>query len=97
MSEHRPWAAWCDGVAGAVLAALDDEDDWRDRALCAETDPDLHFPATDEGAGPAKGVCRACFVQTACLAYALVNPEKADDGVWGGMTATERQRLREAA
>lgn len=40
----------------------------------------------------AKTVCESCPVQAECLEEALARPE--EWGVWGGMTAGERQRLR---
>ena len=40
----------------------------------------------------AKKVCSICPVQSECLNYALDNGIK--DGIWGGLTKTERKRLR---
>lgn len=37
-------------------------------------------------------LCRKCPVSTACLTYALDNPEL--EGVWGGTTTTQRATLR---
>lgn len=66
--------------------------DWRERALCAEVDPELFFP---EGQGAssneAKRVCAACDVIDACLAFALA--EGPFDGVWGGTSAFERRGM----
>lgn len=66
-------------------------------ALCVETDPELFFPdkASLWKVDAAKKVCAACPVSQDCLAYALVN--RFDDGIWGGLSPGERQRLlREA-
>lgn len=64
---------------------------WRQRAACRGVDPDIFYPASDEDADEAKGICGVCPVREACLEYALVNRER--DGVWGGATERERRRL----
>lgn len=64
---------------------------WRQRAACRGVDPDIFYPASDEDADEAKGICAICPVREACLEYALVNRER--DGVWGGATERERRRL----
>jgi WhiB family redox-sensing transcriptional regulator len=76
------------GLAGVVTAALAA---WRDRALCAEVDPELFFPETGESPDPAKRVCRACEVRAECLDYALDRGERF--GVWGGLSVGERLDL----
>lgn len=72
--------------------------DWRDDASCNGIDGELFFPvAHTKGwraqTAQAKTVCARCPVRQACLDYALDTGQKA--GVWGGLTETERQRLRE--
>lgn len=76
----------------ALAAALDCSGDWRDRALCAETDPELFFPETGQSTVPAKRVCAACEVRAECLQDALDRRE--NHGVWGGLSPQERRRLR---
>ena len=76
-----------------------DTDDWRHRAACRDTDPDLFFPVGTTGAAidqieSAKIVCRACDVQPACLEFALATNQEA--GVWGGTSEDERRKLRKA-
>ena len=70
------------------------EEDWRAEAACTGADSDVFFPVAEESVETdrAKAVCSACPVQEACLQYALTTNQT--DGVWGGMTATERRRLR---
>lgn len=73
-----------------------------DTPLCAETDPELFFPAEDEEKFDLKEtrykyknaveICKKCPYIFSCLEYALVNGE--DYGVWGGTTPRERQFLR---
>jgi len=79
----------------ADLDAIED-DDWQDRALCAQTDPEAFFPEKGGSTREAKKVCRACEVRAECLELALENDERF--GIWGGMSERERRRLkREAA
>lgn len=40
----------------------------------------------------AKGICSTCPVKQDCLTYALIGKE--ETGIWGGLTAKERQDLR---
>lgn len=74
---------------------------WYDDALCAQTDPESFFPERDlhgdhgwNAVREAKGICRRCPVATECLAFALAENELF--GVWGGLTAKERARMRSA-
>jgi WhiB family redox-sensing transcriptional regulator len=62
-------------------------------AACAETDPELWFPELDSlwRVRQAKNICEKCPVAEACLQYALVNGFK--EGIWGGLSPTERNRL----
>jgi WhiB family transcriptional regulator, redox-sensing transcriptional regulator len=65
--------------------------DWFDDAACKDVDTDVFFPASESQAGAAKAICAVCPVREECLEHALaVRP---GDGVWGGLTATERHRL----
>jgi WhiB family redox-sensing transcriptional regulator len=65
---------------------------WQQRALCAETDPELFHPEKGGSTRDAKRVCNACEVRAECLDWALEKDEKF--GVLGGMS--ERERRREA-
>jgi WhiB family transcriptional regulator, redox-sensing transcriptional regulator len=64
---------------------------WVDDAACRGLDPTIFYPATDEEADTAKEICAACPVQAACLEHAIGNREH--NGVWGGATERERQRI----
>lgn len=68
------------------------DDDWQDRGLCAEVDPDLFFPEKGGSVREAKRVCARCPVRVECLEEALANDERF--GVWGGLSETDRRRLR---
>lgn len=68
-------------------------ENWRVRAACQSTDPDLFFPASFTGksleqAAEAKAVCARCLVRRPCLAFALRTRQA--HGIWGGLTGEER-------
>ena len=78
-----------------ALAAADDQ--WRDQALCRDTDPDLFFPVGTTGMAVvqvdhAKRVCHECTVTDSCLDFALATNQ--DSGVWGGLSEEERRSIR---
>lgn len=71
--------------------------DWRDRGVCRDKDPELHFPTGTSGPAliqteQAKANCRACSVTDECLAWAL--DSGTDFGIWGGMTEDERRDVK---
>lgn len=67
------------------------ERDWVIRSACKGLDPTIFYPATDEDADEAKAVCAQCPVSEACLEHAIAHREH--NGVWGGATERERQRI----
>lgn len=84
------------GAAGPLLSALlpDSTEDltWQDKALCAQTDPEAFFPEKGGSVHPAKRVCRRCDVRAECLEYAL--SQEVQWGIYGGLSAVERQHLK---
>ena len=73
--------------------------DWRERAACRDTDPDLFFPVGTTGQAinqidAAKMVCHQCEARTECLEFALATNQ--ESGVWGGASEEERRKLRKA-
>jgi len=64
-----------------------------DQASCVEEDPEMFFPELDSlwRVAASKRVCNACPVMAECLEYAIENGFK--DGIWGGLSPTERHRL----
>ncbi len=71
--------------------------DWRELALCRDSEPSLFFPVGSTGPAmeqieEAKVICAECPVQESCLQYALTTNQEA--GVWGGYAEDERRRLR---
>jgi WhiB family redox-sensing transcriptional regulator len=73
----------------------DNPDDWTDRALCAQTDPEAFYPEKGGSTREAKKVCASCPVAAECLAYALANDERF--GIWGGKSERERRALKKKA
>jgi WhiB family redox-sensing transcriptional regulator len=76
-----------------------DVEDWRVKAACRDTDPDLFFPVGTTGLAleqiaAAKAVCNACDAQVACLEFALATNQ--ESGVWGATSEEERRKLRKA-
>lgn len=69
------------------------EEQWQDRALCAQTDPEAFFPEKGGSTREAKRICQGCEVKAECLEYALHNDERF--GIWGGgLSERERRRLK---
>lgn len=72
--------------------ALAEEDQWQERALCAQTDPEAFFPEKGGSTREAKRICLGCEVRDECLDYALANDERF--GIWGGLSERERRRIK---
>lgn len=68
--------------------------DWRDSTACSGVDSDIFFPSSDDesASAQAKQICETCPVRDECLQYSLATNQTA--GVWGGLDANERRRLR---
>ncbi|MCV7435222.1 WhiB family transcriptional regulator [Mycolicibacterium bacteremicum] len=73
-------------------APSDDDDQWQERGLCAQTDPEAFFPEKGGSTREAKRICQGCEVRDRCLEYALANDERF--GIWGGLSERERRRLK---
>lgn len=66
---------------------------WQARAACNGVDPDLFFPVkttSNQDVERAQAVCRDCPVRDECLEYGL----HLQDGIWGGLAAGARKKLR---
>ena len=79
-------------VAGFDEMFEEIEDQWQERALCAQTDPEAFFPEKGGSTREAKRICLGCDVKDECLEYALANDERF--GIWGGLSERERRRLK---
>ena len=74
-----------------------DDNAWRNRSLCRDSNPELFFPGGATGMAldqieAAREVCEVCPVAEECLEFALATNQEA--GVWGGTTEEERRKLR---
>ncbi len=88
---ERPELALIGGLDGTDLGPVDEED-WQERALCAQTDPEAFFPEKGGSTREAKRICQSCEVRQQCLEYALANDERF--GIRGGLSERERRRLK---
>jgi WhiB family redox-sensing transcriptional regulator len=86
----RPHLILVPEVIEPVPETIDDQ--WQDRALCAQTDPEAFFPEKGGSTREAKRICLGCEVRDACLDYALAHDERF--GIWGGLSERERRRLK---
>jgi WhiB family redox-sensing transcriptional regulator len=77
------------------LADDPDQQDWQERALCAQTDPEAFFPEKGGSTREAKRICSGCEVRAECLEYALAFDERF--GIWGGLSERERRKLKRGA
>ncbi|WP_461033983.1 WhiB family transcriptional regulator [Streptomyces mayteni] len=72
--------------------------DWRFGAACADEDPELFFPDSQNATrarrqtNKAKKVCGRCPVMEICLQWALETRQ--ESGVWGGLSEEERYALK---
>ena len=84
-------------ILASSLALGAADADWRDDALCRNTDPELFFPVGTTGNAlvpidHAKHVCGECPSSHGCLDFALDTTQ--DSGIWGGLTEEERRVIR---
>lgn len=70
------------------------EFDWREAGACRDMPEIDFFPASEDltAIRRAQAVCSSCPVQDECLNYALDTNQS--EGIWGGVTAVERAKLR---
>lgn len=76
----------------AAVPSEQPEQDWQERALCAQTDPEAFFPEKGGSTREAKRICAGCEVRAECLEFALAHDERF--GIWGGLSERERRRLK---
>ncbi len=85
-------------VVGSLVLVANNEShgpDWRESALCAQTDPDIFFPEKGDSTRHAREVCAACTVRTPCLQQAIENGE--EYGIWGGKGMKQINRRRKSS
>ena len=88
----RPQLSVVPDQAGAFGDPELDDEQWQERALCAQTDPEAFFPEKGGSTREAKRICLGCEVKDRCLDYALAHDERF--GIWGGLSERERRRLK---
>ncbi|MGH3755671.1 MAG: WhiB family transcriptional regulator [Pseudonocardiaceae bacterium] len=89
---------WASASSIPLLSGLfdgPDQQEWQERALCAQTDPEAFFPEKGGSTREAKRICQDCEVRAECLEYALTFDERF--GIWGGLSERERRRLKRHA
>jgi WhiB family redox-sensing transcriptional regulator len=64
---------------------------WAATAACKGLEPGIFYPSSDEEAETAKEICSTSPVRETCLEHAIERREH--NGVWGGATERERQRI----
>jgi WhiB family redox-sensing transcriptional regulator len=69
-----------------------EQHDWRLKAECLDADPEVFFPEAGNNGLAAKKICARCSVSEECLDYAMTH--WITEGVWGGASAVQRERLR---
>ena len=77
------------------IFGLPEEQNWQERALCSQTDPEAFFPEKGGSTREAKKVCLTCDVRQECLEDALEHDERF--GIWGGLSERERRKLKKRA
>ena len=76
----------------------DTDEEWKEQANCAKLHLSLRavyeifFDDKYEVQKIAKSICATCPVKGKCLRYAVDN--KIDYGIWGGMSARDRRRMK---
>ena len=83
------------GVLAELFFDEAEEQEWQERALCAQTDPEAFFPEKGGSTREAKRICQGCEVRPECLEYALAHDERF--GIWGGLSERERRKLKKRA
>jgi WhiB family transcriptional regulator, redox-sensing transcriptional regulator len=80
--------------AAAIGGSVRKSQGWRQLARCLGQDPELWYP--DRSAGvDAVAICCECPVRIDCLNWAIEHHER--DGIWGGVSARRRARMRAEA
>lgn len=73
--------------------------EWMDDARCKGEDVNFWFPEMGgmarHQAEAARNYCASCDVQMECAQYAI--DEKIPDGIWGGLSPDQRQKMRAKA
>lgn len=66
--------------------------DFMKKAACKDLDTNFFFAEDAKSVRKAEQFCQGCPVKTECLQYAIVT--NINYGVWGGVNAKKRRKLR---
>jgi WhiB family redox-sensing transcriptional regulator len=66
---------------------------WQHHAACRDVPSEVFFPEKGRE-GIAVAICLECPVREECLAHAIEHRE--DEGIWGGRTPAQREKIRKA-
>lgn len=98
-SEWRA-GSWSDelGAAGELLELVTARPAWWADAACRTAPPGVTwFPERGDDLRPAKAICAGCPVLEACGALAAeLDTDGRLQGIWAGLSARDRRRLRPA-
>lgn len=90
---HRFSAGLTSGRGLPSITEFPDPSGWISQAACAGMDTELWFcDDSGESYRYARAVCRNCPVRNDCLEWAL--DTRTGQGMWGGKSPRERERLR---
>jgi WhiB family redox-sensing transcriptional regulator len=97
-SSSRPSIGTAAPASAPLLELLSDEDEpaFDGSQLCAQVDPELFFPQKGGTTRPAKSLCSSCDMLVPCRRWALTARVGGYpiDGVWGGTSQRDRERIR---
>lgn len=82
-------------TAGEVVARLLERPAWQKDAACRGVGSGVFFVARGGDLRPAKALCAACPVTSACTDYAA--DTEAEGGIWGGVSAAQARRAHPLA
>ena len=83
------------GLDDLLAAVAANRPAWHADALCREHPEVSWFVERGEPLAPAKDICSRCLVLAECTSWAL-DQDQSLVGIWGGTTAPQRKRMREA-
>jgi WhiB family redox-sensing transcriptional regulator len=81
-----------DVEAASLALVWPDGRQWLAFAACAGASTELFYRPDGQASKEALRICRDCAVRVECLTFAMANNEWS--GVWGGMDAASRRRLK---
>jgi WhiB family redox-sensing transcriptional regulator len=81
----------------ALTPYTQQEAEWRNKAACTNSNPDLFFPTRGTAHATiqeARQICNTCPAKQQCYEYAIQHADRSLEGIWAGLTALERRKER---